>query len=88
MDSLIFWSGIAGVPAGAIAAVVYLWMTRKRYCSVDQAVLVVFGGVGACSPEAYDAMLNQAAYLAGVRVDEGFRKKVREVLSTMPCPID
>jgi len=60
--------------------------------SIDQqlhdACLMTFGGVGACSPEIYQAALERIAFETGRVFDDQFREDVRNILKDIPCPLD
>lgn len=52
------------------------------------AVISVFGGIGAMSRELYDEALLRVAEQCGRVVDDVFRQDVTEELRRMPCPLD
>ena len=52
------------------------------------AVLARFAGVGAISPELYDAALQDVAKSIGCVVNDGFKAKVAAILKDVPCPLD
>lgn len=61
---------------------------EKEKLSLQEACLIVLGGVGACSPEIYRAKLQKIAEMTGRVVDDDFRNEVQNVLKEFPCPLD
>lgn len=57
-------------------------------CLLRDAYLAVLGGVGALSPEHYLSALRRVAELAGREYDIDFRSEIRQIESSLPCPID
>lgn len=56
--------------------------------SLKDACTVVFGGVGAISPELYHKALQEVAKLCDCPLDDQFMIEVENVLKEMPCPLD
>ena len=52
------------------------------------AVISVLGGVGACSSELYSEKLKQIATMCQMEVTDIFTWQVREILKSLPCPLD
>lgn len=50
-------------------------------------VIANFGGVGAISPERYEAMLQEIAWELFRTLDDRFRAEVQEMLKSIPCPM-
>lgn len=65
-----------------------LWKKVPPITDLGAAVISTLGGVGACSPEHYQAALEQIAKMCHREVTDEFKKEVREVLGSMPCPLD
>ena len=63
-------------------------MSEKPVTDLGAAVVSTLGGVGACSPEHYQAALEQIAKMCHREVDDAFRAEVRHILELMPCPLD
>ena len=51
-------------------------------------VVACLGGIGALSPEKYEIALETMAESVGREVDDGFRAEVKEILASLPCPLD
>jgi len=62
--------------------------SRSTHCSLDEACMIILGGVGAISPRLYGMALDQIAEMTGRTNDEKFRSDVTGVLRTFPCPLD
>lgn len=58
------------------------------HCSLDDACMMILGGVGAISPRLYGMALDKIAAMTGRANDETFRSDVTGVLRTFPCPLD
>jgi len=58
------------------------------FVGLRAAVVSVLGGVGALSPELYEGALCRIGELTGRVVDSEFRTEVRDVLCSLPCPLD
>lgn len=56
--------------------------------SLKEACTIVFGGVGAMSPEIYSKALEKVADMCDRLVDDDFRSEVADVLKDLPCPLD
>jgi hypothetical protein len=56
--------------------------------NLRKAVIDVLGGISACSPLIYAKKLEHIAEITGREVDDKFREDVREILKTLPCPLD
>ena len=52
------------------------------------SVIVHFGGVGACGKAIYLAKQQAVAAETNRRIDDVFRHEMRQVLRTLPCPLD
>lgn len=59
----------------------------QEYYTLEQACLMVLGGVGAISPELYGEALKEIAELTGRELDTQFKRDVAGVLATFPCPL-
>lgn len=57
-------------------------------CVLDAACKTVFGGVGACSPEIYETLIEKVATMCGRETDDKFREDVKNAISKLPCPMD
>lgn len=64
------------------------WADECAKQEFHAAVVSVFGGFGAMSPELYKEALRRVAEQCGRVVDETFRHEVAEELRQMPCPLD
>jgi hypothetical protein len=63
-------------------------MKKNSHYSLDDACRVIFGGIGACSPELYAEGVNKVAELCGRTVDDMFRVEIIDALRKLPCPLD
>ena len=61
---------------------------RKANMDLRTAVISVLGGVGACSSELYSEKLKQIATMCQMEVTDIFTWQVREILKSLPCPLD
>ncbi|CAB4191840.1 hypothetical protein UFOVP1229_166 [uncultured Caudovirales phage] len=48
----------------------------------------IFGGVGACSPEIYETLIEKVAKMCGRSIDDKFREDVKIAIGKLPCPLD
>jgi hypothetical protein len=56
--------------------------------NLREAVINELGGVGACSPYIYAKKIEHIAEITGRKVDDKLHEDVRQILKTLPCPLD
>jgi hypothetical protein len=61
---------------------------RSQTPTLKAAVQAIFGGVGAMSPDLYEAALKSVAQLCDCTVDQKFRDDVMNIIRHMPCSLD
>lgn len=55
---------------------------------LQELVGYAFSGVGAISPSRYGAVIESIAEMVGRTVDDQFEQEVRDIIGTLPCPMD
>lgn len=75
------WPVVDEAALGAMASL-------EDECNLRLIVIACLGGVGALSREHYKMTLETMAKSVGRVVDNKFRAEVKEILASLPCPLD